>query len=60
MKTVSAPVSDKAAVKAAVKTQVDVPISVSPSDYVCFGTIDKSHPECQKCQNNKLCAEATK
>jgi len=56
VKTVSAPVSDKAAVK----TQVDVPISVSPSDYVCFGTIDKSHPECQKCQNNKLCAEATK
>jgi len=51
VKTVSAPVSDKAAVK----TQVDVPISVSPSDYVCFGTIDESHPECQKCQNNKEC-----
>lgn len=33
------------------------PASVTPEEYVCFGTIDKNHPECQQCKFNKQCAE---
>jgi len=29
---------------------------VQPEMYVCFGTIDEGHPECQKCQFNEECA----
>ena len=30
---------------------------VNPEDFVCFGTIDVEHEECQKCQFKDKCAE---
>jgi hypothetical protein len=30
-------------------------VNVTPTDYVCFGTIDTTHPECQKCLYKEEC-----
>jgi hypothetical protein len=49
------------AVAAPVETAKDESAVVSdglvPEEYICFGTIDKTSPECQQCQFNNKCAE---
>lgn len=41
-----------------VNQQVET-VNVRPEEYVCFGTMDANHPECQQCQFNKQCSEKT-
>ena len=52
----AAPVIPESASASETDEQVSEPVVVTPETYVCFGTIDESHPECQKCQFNKECA----
>ncbi len=49
----------KAAVEETAKSgdpPVDAPVRIVPTDYVCFGTIDDTHPECKACKFNQQCA----